>query len=205
MKKILLGTTNPSKINRFKEYLTSYDVEFLTLNDFDRLDIPIENGNTPKENACIKAKFYSQYFDCVVCGDSGLYFIDYPIDDPIQPGLKVRRVQGKELNDQEMIEYYSQLAHSQGGQLLSCYIDGIAVYNEGRLYSFMEVGKINRCFAFYLCDHQVNDYHEGWPLDSLSKRDIMLCDEQEIKIEKEKYNKRLNRFLVESLGLFHAD
>ena len=61
--RILLGTTNPSKVKRFSDLLKGYDVEFVTLKDLAITDEPEENGTTPEENAIAKAKFYGQYFE----------------------------------------------------------------------------------------------------------------------------------------------
>lgn len=55
--RILLGTTNPSKVKRFSDLLKGYDVEFVTLKDLAITDEPEENGTTPEENAIAKAKF----------------------------------------------------------------------------------------------------------------------------------------------------
>ena len=54
--RILLGTTNPSKVKRFSDLLKGYDVEFVTLKDLAITDEPEENGTTPEENAIAKAK-----------------------------------------------------------------------------------------------------------------------------------------------------
>ena len=56
--RILLGTTNPSKVKRFSDLLKGCDAEFITLNDLVITDEPEENGTTPEENAILKAKFY---------------------------------------------------------------------------------------------------------------------------------------------------
>lgn len=88
--KVLSGTTNPSKVKRFEELLGGYDVEFYALKDL-RIEVePEEIGKTPEENAVIKARFYGQYFDMVICNDSGLYFDDLPMEDDRQPGLNIR-------------------------------------------------------------------------------------------------------------------
>ena len=73
-KTVLLGTTNPAKIKRFEELLRGYAVQFYTLRDLHIEQEPRETGATPRENAELKAKFYGQYFDLVICNDSGLYF-----------------------------------------------------------------------------------------------------------------------------------
>ena len=89
--KVLLGTTNPSKVNRFSNLLKDCGIEFITIKDIKIMVEPEENGKTPEENAILKAKFYGQYFDTVICNDSGLYFEELSLNDVRQPGLNVRR------------------------------------------------------------------------------------------------------------------
>lgn len=200
MKKILIGTTNPSKIKKYQDYLSDFDIEWYTLKDLGIETIPEETGLTPKENAEIKARYYGQFFDSVICNDSGLYFLDFPLDAPIQPGLYIRRVEGKELSDEEMIAYYSQLAHQHGGKILASYIQGVAVYEQGELSSFVEYDEFNRYYAFYLNDHIVDTYTPGWPLDALYSS-TGFFDEEETNLKKQDYDQRFRRFLVDSLKL----
>ena len=82
MKEILIGTTNPSKANYFAWLLSGYDLRFHTLKDLDITAEPEETGNTPEENAILKARFYGQFFDLVLCNDSGLYLDCLPLSDP---------------------------------------------------------------------------------------------------------------------------
>ena len=78
-----------------------------------RNSIVNENGNTPLENAEIKARAYFETFHMPVFScDSGLYFDE--LKDEEQPGIHVRRVNGKELSDEEMTEYYASLAKKYG-------------------------------------------------------------------------------------------
>ena len=70
---VLVGTTNPSKLMHFRELLAGCDARLLSLTDLGITDDPNETGGTPEENARIKAAFYGQYFDRVICNDSGLY------------------------------------------------------------------------------------------------------------------------------------
>lgn len=49
--KVLIGTTNPSKVKRFEELLSDYEIEFLTLRDLGITEEPEETGSTPEENA----------------------------------------------------------------------------------------------------------------------------------------------------------
>lgn len=164
--KVLIGTTNPAKVKRFADFLPDCGIEFLTLKDLGITDEPLEQGSTPEENARLKAQFYGQYCDYVICNDSGLYFDNLPLDDPRQPGLNIRTPQGKRLDDEEMIAYYSALVRSLGGRVLAYYLDGIAVWRKGNIETFLdERGKVA---AFYMVDTPSPNRTPGWPLDSIS-------------------------------------
>ena len=92
--KVLIGTTNPSKLRMFEEWLEGYPVEFVTLSDLGITGDPSETGDTPTENARLKAEYYGQFADYCICQDSGLYLDALPLDDPRQPGLHIRTPQG---------------------------------------------------------------------------------------------------------------
>lgn len=207
--KVLIGTTNPSKVMRFQELLPDSGIEFLTLKDLGITAEPEETGNSPEENARIKAAFYGKFCDRVICNDSGLYFDGIPMDDPRQPGLKIRAPQGRRLNDDEMIEYYASLISQLGGKVLAYYLDGIAVYREGEIHSFLdEQGKAS---AFCMVDKPSPNRHPGWPLDSLSlNKNTMtyftdhassLCDDGEEQIMVGVYRQSVVDFLKNALGI----
>ena len=40
--RVLLGTTNPSKVKRFSDLLKGYDIEFITLRDIEVIEEPKE-------------------------------------------------------------------------------------------------------------------------------------------------------------------
>lgn len=211
--RVLLGTTNPSKVERFKKLLAGCNVEFLTLKDLDIRDEPIEQGQTPEANARIKARFYSRYFDTVICNDSGLYFDEIHFYDPRQPGLNIRTPLGTDhrLDDEEMIAHYSKLVKEMGGKVHAFYVDGMAVYHKGKFYSFMDAELSMQIGAFYMVDTPSPLRHPGWPLDSLSlrledggyfveKRKDMPAQTQE-NIMLGAYRDRLSAFLKSALGL----
>lgn len=208
--KVLIGTTNPSKVKRFAELLGGHDVEFYTLKDLGIESEPEEKGATPEENAIIKARFYGQFFDRVICNDSGLYFDGLPMEDDRQPGLNIRTPDRcSRLDDEEMIAYYSKLIGTLGGKVLAYYLDGIAVYNHGKIYSYMENSEATRASAFYMIDHPSESRHLGWPLDSISLNRNTLTyfvekgnnkyDTEEENVMVGEYRKRLVKFLEEAL------
>lgn len=212
--KILMGTTNPSKVKRFREFLEDCDIEFYTLQDLKIDKEPVEIGKTPEENAMIKAKFYGQFFDKVICNDSGLYFGGISLDDLRQPGLNIRTPQGhSRMNDEEMISYYSELIGSLGGKVLAFYLDGIAVFNSGKVYTFMESAEEAMKNSFYMVEKPSELRHDGWPLDSISlnsktmtyfvEKGNDIYDKTEENIMLGEYRKRIIEFLKESLGIQH--
>ena len=170
----------------------------------------LETGSTPEENARIKAQFYGNFFDVVLCNDSGLYFDSLPLTDPRQPGLQIRTPQGRErLDDEAMISYYTDLIQSMGGKVLAYYLDGIAVYYKGALTSFMENRESARGIAFYMVDTPSSQRRIGWPLDSLSQNRTTLTyftEQGNLPYDSSgedsllgNYRKRLIQFLVEAL------
>ena len=209
MVKVLLGTTNPSKIERFSFLLRVYDIEFLTLNDICVKNEPEETGGTPEENAIIKAAFYGKYFDSVICSDSGLYFKELDTLDKRQPGLRIRTPMGrKRLSDEEMIEYSSGLIESLGGKVSAYYLDGIAVYYKGNISSFMDIKTAQETSNFDMIDKPSPLRFPGWPLDSLSINRETGLYFVEAKVNKSKeniikgdYEKRIVGFLKSSLEL----
>lgn len=210
--KVLIGTTNPSKVTWLEELLYGYDIEFYTLKDLKIETEPEEQGKTPEENAILKAKYYGQFFDCVVCNDSGLYFEGIELDDERQPGLKIRTPNGNErLDDEGMIDYYTKLIHSLGGKILAYYLNGIAVYRNGKILSFMENDTAKRINAFYMIDQPSEKRHKGWPLDSISlnrgsntyfvDEDDEVSDSINDNIQVSEYKMRMTAFLIEALGI----
>lgn len=209
MKRVLLGTTNPSKVNRFSHLLAGNDIEFITLRDLEIVDEPNEMGKTPEENAIMKAKFYGNYFDIVICNDSGLYFEELDLADERQAGLNIRTPMGMErLSDEEMIEYYSKLVERLGGKVSAYYLDGIAVYNKGMVSSFMDVEASKEIGSFYMIDKASPKRFEGWPLDSLSiskETGKYFVDGSDTNSKENiiygEYKKRVIQFLKESIGV----
>ena len=206
MKTILVGTTNPSKAAYFKDLLGDCRAEFVTLADLGITDEPEESGSTPEENARIKAAFYGKYADYVVCADSGLYFDALDLSDPRQPGLHIRTPNGgTRLDDDQMIEYYAQLAKSLGGKALAYYLDGAAVFANGSVFGFQATREEAKSWAFYLTDVPCKWRREGWPLDSLSlEMDghyFLDPDRPRYPQQKSSYRPRLKAFLMDKIGL----
>ncbi len=164
MKKILFATENESKVERFKKGLLENNIEIISIKDIDKKIDVEEDGKNAIENAIIKARAYANLCDLpVLAMDDNLYIDNVPEDK--QPGMFVRRVNGKRLSDEEMIEYYSNLAHTYGdeGKLNCKWVYGIAIIFNGveKTYTWSKED-------FYIVDKPSNKIKPGYPLNSIS-------------------------------------
>lgn len=165
--KIVYGTTNRAKLQAMRKAVKSLGLDILGLADM-KCKIPTvqECGNTPLENAEIKAKAYYKAFQMPVFScDSGLYFDELPQEE--QPGIWVRRINGKVLTDDEMITYYSALARRYGGKITGRYRNAICfVPDENHCYASMDESIATEPFILSAVPHPKRV--DGFPLDSLS-------------------------------------
>lgn len=168
--KLLYGTGNLAKLSAMRNRLEQLDIELIGLNDMraEGKIVPkvIEDGNTPLENARLKAMVYYEAFQIPVFScDSGLYFDNVP--DEVQPGVHVRNVNGKCLSDDEMIDYYSGLVKVYGN-FVARYRNAICfVMDNTHIYEAMEPSMESE--KFILTDKPHSTIRkEGFPLDSIS-------------------------------------
>lgn len=170
MKQIVFATGNQSKAKRFSKGLLEKEIELLSLKDLDiELEIQ-ENGQNAIENALIKARAcYEKTHMPSIGMDDTLYIENVPEDK--QPGLYVRRINGKVLNDDEMLEYYTNLVKQYGtdGKLNCKWIYGLACINENGEESTYTWCKDN----FYMVDTLSNKINPGYPLNSISKYKVI--------------------------------
>lgn len=165
--KLLYGTGNPAKLEAMRRRLSGLGLELVGLNNMEG-GIPDvkEDGNTPLENARKKAQAYYEAFHMPVFScDSGLYFEGVP--ENIQPGVHVRTVNGKYLTDEEMLEYYSNLAKKYGN-LKARYHNAIClVLDEEHIYEAMDKSLASESFLITSVPYS-GIRHKGFPLDALS-------------------------------------
>ncbi len=179
MKEILFATGNASKVARFNEKLLEKGIVLKSLKDLGiNLDVE-ENGKTAIENATIKAKAYYEATKMTTMAmDDTMYIDDIPEDK--QPGVFVRRVNGKRLNDEEMIDYYTNLVKTYGkdGKLNTKWILGMVIIKDGEISTYTDITS-----EYYLVDTPAKDMREGYPLSSIlvnkkaNKYDIYLTEE----------------------------
>ena len=166
MKQIIFATSNQSKSKRFSKGLKELGIEVLSLKDIDiKLDVE-EDGSTAIENALIKAReCYNKTKKPSMGMDDTLYMEEVPEDK--QPGLFVRRVNGKSLTDEEALEYYTNLVKEYGkdGRINCKWIYGLAVINDKGEESTYTWSKDD----FYMVSSRSDKINPGYPLNSISK------------------------------------
>ena len=186
MKKILFATSNESKSKRFSKGLLKKNIEVLNLKDLNIKLEAKEDGKTAIENALIKAREGDKKTGMSTIGmDDTLYLENVPEEK--QPGLFVRRINGKTLTDEEMIEHYINLVKKYGnnGKINCKWIYGLAIVNEKGEENTYTWSKDN----FYMVDTKSNIINSGYPLNSISKYKIIdkyfteITDEDKEKIK----------------------
>lgn len=160
--KLLYATNNNSKVYNMRRRLENIPIEIITPKELEIKVNVIEDGRSAIENAIKKAQaYYEKTKIPTIAGDSGLFIDGIPSDK--QPGLFVRRVNGKVLSDDEMIEYYTKLIESIGGKSTGYYITGLALITEQGLFT-TEISEDK----FILSSTISSNNHRGNPLDVMT-------------------------------------
>lgn len=166
---ILFGTSNPAKLDTMRDSLKGLDIELVGLREMEKSAPEVdENGNSPLENARIKALAYFRYYGIpTLSHDCGLYFDNPDFPDELQPGVNVRRVNGRTLSDDEMTEYYSGLAKKYG-KLTARYKSALClVMSKDIILESVDESLWGEAFCIVETPHSAR-WLEGYPLDCLS-------------------------------------
>lgn len=160
--KLLYATGNNSKVYNMRRRLENIPIEIITPKELGiKIDV-IEDGKTVVENSIKKAQaYYEETKIPTIAGDSALYIDGIPSNK--QPGLFVRRVNGKLLSDDEMIEYYTELIKSIGGKSTAYYITGLALITEQGMFT-TEISEDKVILSSTIS----NGNHHGNPLDVMT-------------------------------------
>ena len=165
--------------------------------------IPInEAGNNPLENARTKAKAYYRELKMPVFScDSGLYIEG--LESKKQPGVHIRRVNGKELSDDEMIKHYTNLATELGGIVKAKYKNSIClIMDDENIFEYD--GEDIASEEFIITSKPHLKRIEGYPLDSISVKIetgqyYMDIDEKDNCGDKYKMDKGFRDFFIRTI------
>ncbi|MCR4287486.1 MAG: non-canonical purine NTP pyrophosphatase, partial [Deltaproteobacteria bacterium] len=99
--KVVLATRNAGKAAEIREILSSSGLELLTLDDFPKLGLPPETGDTFRENAVAKARFVAEKTGLLALADDSGLEVDFLMG---RPGVLSARYSGPEATDEKNVE-----------------------------------------------------------------------------------------------------
>jgi XTP/dITP diphosphohydrolase len=109
MKKLLIATRNPGKLEEIKKFLSNLHLEILSLKDLGIEEDVEEDGKTYAENSAKKALFYAKKSALPSISDDGgieIAALNYA------PGIHSRRWLGYEAKDEDLIEHMKKISAS---------------------------------------------------------------------------------------------
>lgn len=133
---LLLGTSNPSKIEIIRAILAEVPVQLVTPPELGIFIQVKEDGATCEENAAIKASAYHAAAGLPTFAvDAALAIEGLPPEE--QPGVYVRRLRRSgedtpEADDLEMLAHYSAAVKRLGGRGVALWTVGTAFASNGR-------------------------------------------------------------------------
>ena len=192
--KVLLATGNEAKKERYGKLIGDLGYEVISFKDIDiKLEIN-EDGNNSLENAIIKARAYYQATGIpTIAQDDGLIIDKFSREK--QPGTHIKRINGRELNDDEMIEYYTSELKKVGGESRAIWKRGLAfvLYDE-KIYTLETEDET------YFLSEPCNLRSKGYPLSSVGfnkkyNKYVIELTEEEKEDEWAEYYKSIREFL----------
>jgi len=188
-RKILLGTHNKGKIERFKNLLasTGLDIEAYTPNDLGLGNIdPEENGKTLAENAEIKARaYFGKVAMPILTNDTGFWVAGEGfVATPKRTALG--ETDEKNLTEKEiakaMFEFWRAIARKHGGRVDAAWVEAFAVLDlDGTLHTAESRREV------ILTDQVFGEPHPQMPLRGLyiskitMKPSILHTKEEELR------------------------
>ena len=107
MKKLVIASKNPGKINEFKKFLKELDFKILSLKDVG-VDVGVEEtGKTYYENSKLKGVYYAKLINLPVISDDAGLEIDALNGEP---GINSRRWLGRHSTDEELINHLTKVS-----------------------------------------------------------------------------------------------
>ena len=107
MRKLLIATKNPGKLNEFKQFLEGLPFEIVSLKDLNIAEDIEEDGKTYRENSQKKALFFAKLTGLPAIADDGGIEIDALNG---APGIKSRRWLGYEASDEEIVKHMLKIS-----------------------------------------------------------------------------------------------
>ncbi len=164
MKKLLIATSNPWKIQMFRELLKWVPLDLIFLSDLDeKIPSPIEDWETIEDNALLKARYYCEktWFDALA--DDAWFEIE---ELGGKPGIMARRWAWElpdETTDEDWLTFYhDKTKHLNWEKLNASFPFARCLYLTDWRH-FFQKDKI----PFYLSRTPRRPYKNWWPTSAL--------------------------------------
>ena len=138
--KILLATKNEGKIKEFQQLLKSFNIEILSLKNFD-IEEPEETGKTFEENSALKAKYYSENLGISTIADDSGFCINALNDFPNIYSSRVNGNNKDYLNTFNFLELLLKYNNINDYSAHFCCVISFYNFNTKKIHSFE--GKID--------------------------------------------------------------
>lgn len=155
MKKLLIATTNPAKLEEILSILTEPGLKIISLKDFPNIKPVPETGDTFLENAFLKAKGYFAQTSVPCIADDGGLMVD-ALDGA--PGVHSHRWLGHQASDQELAEAVLKKLEGVAREKRTAHLGGVAVFYDGTHF-FKEENYVEG----YITEQMMSDIRPGFP------------------------------------------
>jgi XTP/dITP diphosphohydrolase len=181
MKTLLIATSNPGKIEMFRELLNWIKLNLIFLSDLDyKIDSPVEDWLTVEANALLKARYYSDITWFAALADDAWFEID---ELGWEPWIMARRwnwLLPDTTSDQDWLNFYMERTKDIPWEKLNASFPFSRCLYLPSWEHFFQSDKI----PFYLSRIPVNSFKPGWPISALrifkdwrQEMDVPLNDE----------------------------
>jgi inosine/xanthosine triphosphate pyrophosphatase family protein len=128
VKQVLLGSSNTTRLERFRQLLAGVDIAVLSPIELGVELSLVESADTPEGNATMKARAYFEASGLPTFATDYSLFIDaFPPEK--QPGVLVGRIRGHAgtAPDDELLDYYAGELQEIGGESEASWVAAVAV------------------------------------------------------------------------------
>ncbi len=157
---LIIATHNEGKANELKNFLKLFKITGISLNELNVTEDVEENGKTFKDNALIKANFFSKLTNKPCIADDGGIEIDALNGEP---GVKSRRWKGYRMTDQELVDYTLERLQDVPPEQRTCRLVSVLALCQPEQEPIFGTGTIEGSIT----EKQTIPFEEGYPFRAI--------------------------------------
>ena len=203
MTKIIVATTNNSKVERMKRLFKNTDYEIVSIKEYSsNIPEPEETAETPEEIAMQKVMHYAKYLPAntlILSQDDTIKLENIREEDDPKMHIKKPVIEKYgEFTAQNAAKYYSELAHKYGGTIPITfnYGNALGIKKEGERAITKVLGTTSKLSARIVDNIHNLERNTGYFFDSILeenvngewKRSNELTEDELIELDKDLYS-----------------